>query len=76
MTQVALPYTVGALRTAGLKARWTRTRKGAPILSAYNTAHSCWYVVDNRQYERAKTVGYKQAFEEVTVLGRFFSVPV
>lgn len=71
-----IPYTVGAVRAAGLQARWTRTRRGGPILSAFRPEHNAWYVIDGRQYERAKVVGYKQAFEEATALGKFFSISV
>lgn len=67
-------YTVGEIRAAGLQARWTRTSAGAPIIVAKHDLHGCWYVVDRVMWDRAKAVGIKQAFDESTLLGNFFSV--
>lgn len=65
-------YNLQYIRDAGFEARWTRTRNGAPIIEA-NDGHG-WYVVDGRMWDRAYAVGLRQAFEEFTTLGKFFSI--
>jgi hypothetical protein len=71
-----LQYNVRTIRAAGLEARWTRTRTGAPIIAAreLHRVGKPWYVVDDRMWNRAHEVGVRQAFEEHTALGDFFSV--
>ena len=69
-------YTVGAIRAAGLEARWSRTRAGAPILTARHAGETTWWIMSGRTYERAKIVGWAKAFNEATCLSRYFSVPV
>lgn len=68
-----MKYSVQTIRAAGLQARWTRTRRGAPIISA--NAGKGWYVVSNDMWTAMKSEGVKPAFERFTLLGDIFSVP-
>jgi len=70
-----MKYSVKVLRDAGLQAKWTYTRTGAPIIVARKEAGS-WYAVDSRMWSRAEAVGVGQAFDEHTTLGHIFSVPI
>jgi hypothetical protein len=76
-----LRYTVGTLRTAGLRARWTRTRTGAPILAAQDPTsphrhlRESWWVIDARMWQSMQTMGIREGFVSHTLLGNFFSVP-
>lgn len=72
-TRNAITYRVQTFREAGLQARWTKTRHGAPIIAANNG--NGWYVVNRLMWERAHEVGIKEAFHEHTLLGCFFSIP-
>lgn len=73
-----MKYTVRTIREAGLEARWTRTRKGKPIIVARVPGNETgtWYAVSDKVWKRAKLAGIYQAFEECTVLGRYFSIPL
>lgn len=71
----AIEYKVGPIREAGIKCKWSRTRRGRPAIFGYRADHGIWYIIDRRTHERAQVVGYKQAFNEATALGQFFSVP-
>lgn len=67
-------YTVTTIREAGLEARWTKTRTGAPIISA-RLPNGKWYVIDNSMWNSAKKIGILEAFKNHTALGEFFSIP-
>lgn len=71
-----LEYRVGVFREAGLEAKWSRTRQGAPIIAARHpdVGGGKWYAMDARMWERAAEVGVKQAFEEHVCLGHIFSI--
>lgn len=69
-----MQYNVKFIRTQGLTCRWARTRLGAPIIAAM-CDRGVWYVIDAPMWKRAEVVGIKQAFEEYTAFGEFFSVP-
>lgn len=73
-TTVVMKYTVGEIRAAGLEARWTRTRNGAPIIVARKPGSTRWYCVDKHMWKRAANVGIAEAFDEHTVLGDIFSI--
>lgn len=69
-----MKYSVKTLREAGLQARWTKTRRGAPIISASNG--NGWYVVDKDMWESMKKYGVMETFSNYTLLGDYFSIPV
>lgn len=77
-----MEYTVATLREAGLEAKWHRTRKGAPIIVARGprayTSHQRegWWAVDKSMWKRMGEVGIMQGFEESTLLGDIFSIPL
>lgn len=73
-----MEYRVKTLRDAGLKAKWSRTKKGAPIIVAQRNDDfdKTWYTVDKQMWERAEKVGIAQAFDEHTCLGFAFSIPI
>jgi hypothetical protein len=71
-----LLYRVGTLRHAGLLAKWSRTRSGAPIIVARKSDATPWYAVTDRMWKRAAEVGIAQAFDEHTALARYFSIPL
>ena len=67
---------VGTFREAGLDAKWTRTRNGAPIIAARvpGDADKNWYVVDNDMWLAMAKQGIRTAFDNHTALGAFFSI--
>lgn len=67
-------YTVSTIRSAGLEARWSRTRSGAPIIAARKPGGT-WFVVACDMWDAMKSEGIKPAFERFTLLGDIFSVP-
>ena len=73
-----MKYTVGYIREQGFEAHWTRNRHRAPIIVARwpGGPSDTFWAVTGAMWERAKEVGLKQAFDEHTVLGKFFSVAV
>ena len=68
-----LGYRVGTFRQAGLEARWTRTRNGAPII-ATRVPGGQWYVVNDAMFKRMQKHGVREGFEQATALGHIFSV--
>ena len=66
-------YNIKTIRNAGLEAKWTRTRNGAPIIAGRLDKGS-WYVIDNSMWESAKKIGILEAFKNHTALGKFFSI--
>ena len=69
-----MKYSVKEIRAAGLEARWTKTSGGAPIIAARHSEHKCWYVIERGMWKRAQEVGIKEAFDEHTLLGQYFSI--
>lgn len=76
----ALRYSVGTLRDAGLEARWTRNRNGAPIMSARDPnaklkhQQAKWWFVDKSMWDDMNSVGIREAFDRHTLLGDVFSI--
>lgn len=70
-----MEYNVQTVRAAGLQARWTRTRSGAPIIAARLNDNDTWYVIHDSMWREAQNIGLLEAFKGYTALGEFFSVP-
>lgn len=68
-------YNVRTLREAGLEAKWTHLRNGAPMLVARKPGTKTWYYVDLRMWQAMQREGIAAAFERFTLLGDIFSVP-
>jgi len=73
-------YSVKPMREAGLEAKWTKTRSGAPIIVArYPKAEEkhqrerFWFV-DQKMFDNMQEVGIVEAFERATLLGDIFSI--
>ena len=71
---MSLQYKVATLRSAGLEAKWSKTRSGSPILVARALGTSRWYYVDKDMWKHAQVVGIKEAFGDHTCLGDIFSI--
>lgn len=69
-----IKYSVKTIRAAGLEARWTKTRRGSPIIAAREPG-KLWCVIDSRMWEDMKVEGVRPAFERYTALLDIFSVP-
>lgn len=69
-------YRVGPIRLLGFDAKWTKTSNGSPIIVAKKKDSKHWWAVDSYMWARAKVVGFSAAFDECTLLGEFFSVPI
>lgn len=73
-------YKVSTFRAAGLEAKWSKTRKGSPIIVARNPKarfehqRKQWWVIDNKAWELCKQVGIVEGFDSCTALGDIFSV--
>ena len=68
-----MKYSVKTFRDAGLEARWTRTRNGAPIIAARKLGDT-YYVVCADMWKAMQTEGVFPAFDRYTVLGKYFSI--
>lgn len=72
-----MAYRVGALRSAGLEARWTRTAAGAPIIAARDPhaptglERDTWWLVDRELWGDMQASGARQALGEHTELAVF-----
>ena len=71
-----MKYQVKTFRDEGLKARWTKTKKGAPIIAVRKPLESQWYIVHKDMFKRMQEVGVLEGFEEETVCGDFFNITV
>jgi len=75
-----LRYRVGALREAGLDAKWSKTGSGAPIIVVRNlnaeTAHQrvYWWYCDKDMFTRMQKVGIIEGFNQTTILGDILSI--
>ena len=73
-------YSVKPMREAGLEAKWTKTRRGAPIIVArYPKAEEkhqreLFWFVDQKMFDNMQEVGIVEAFERATLLGDIFSI--
>ena len=73
-------YNVKTLRDAGLEARWTRTRRGAPILIARDPQGESrhqreqWWPVDRHVWAKMQREGIREGFDGATMLGDLFSI--
>lgn len=78
----ATKYSVVTLRAAGLQARWSRNRNGAPIIVARNPQASnehqrtAWWLVGDAMWKEMKRVGIREGFDRHTLLGDVFSLTV
>jgi hypothetical protein len=74
-------YSVITLRNAGLDARWTRNRNGAPIIVARDPQaklehqRRTWWAVGKKMWDEMGRVGVREGFDNCTLLGDFFSLP-
>jgi hypothetical protein len=75
-----MKYSVKTLREAGLEAKWTKTRNGAPIIVARDpqakASHqrTTWWAVTAVVWSMMIRDGIKQGFDSCTLLGDLFSV--
>lgn len=77
-----LNYSVKTLREAGLEAKWSRNRRGAPIIVARNPKatnkhqrETYWYVSKD-MWAAMERDGILNGFDQFTLLGDIFSVSV
>lgn len=71
-----MEYRVSTFREAGLEARWTRTRTGAPIIAARKPGAKAWELMDANAWRAIQRAGsVKDGFENVTLFADIFSVP-
>lgn len=72
--------TVDTYRNAGLEARWSRTRTGAPAIFVRNPnsklehQRTRWWMVDRSMYRQMSKLGVLAGFDSVTLLGDVFSI--
>jgi hypothetical protein len=77
-----LSYKVGTFRDAGLEAKWTKTRSGAPVIVVRDPkadlAHqrNKWWMVDAAMFENMKKDGVRPAFLGCTLIADIFSLPI
>jgi len=77
-----MKYSVKTLRAAGLEARWTHNRNGAPIIVARNPKapgphqRTTWWYVTSVMWIAMQKDGVEEAFNNHTLLGDIFSVGV
>jgi hypothetical protein len=77
-----MKYSVKTLRSAGLEARWTHNRNGAPIIVARNLRaplthqRSTWWHVTAGMWTSMQKDGVVEAFDNHTLLGDIFSIGV
>jgi hypothetical protein len=69
-------YRIATFRAAGLEAKWGRNQSGRPVIFARKPGGKTWWIVTAGCWARAKVVGLWEAFDEATLLGDIFSVPV
>jgi hypothetical protein len=75
-----LTLNVATFRSAGLEARWTKTRSGTPCMVTRNPTaklkhqRETWWIVDRGMWETAQKIGIVEAFDRHTLLGNFFAI--
>jgi hypothetical protein len=73
-------YRVGTFREAGLEARWTKTRAGAPIIVVRNPnspephQRDTWWGVTDSMWKSMQNEGILMGFDNNTVMGDIFSI--
>lgn len=71
---------VETFRNAGLEAKWTKTRQGAPCMIArYPLAdlkhqRDTWWIVSQSMWKDAQKIGVVESFINHTLLGNYFSI--
>lgn len=81
-TTQPLKLSVKTFRAAGLEARWTKTRRGAPAILARDPQGRCphqrttWWLVTAALWDDAHKLGLREAFNNHTLLGDVFSVGI
>jgi hypothetical protein len=69
-----MKYNVKTLRDAGLQAKWTKTRLGAPIIAARKPGTRGWFLVYRDMWKDMNAEGVVSAFERFTLLGDIFYI--
>ncbi len=74
-----LQYRVDPLRAAGLDAKWSKTKAGAPVIVVRRpTGHPLvapqWYYCDESMFKDMQLDGILEAFDSHTILGDIFSI--
>lgn len=79
----SVPYRVDTFRKAGLEARWTKNRKGQPVIvcrwnspDALDHQRERWWLVDSGMTRNMETEGVLEGFRLSTILGCYFSAPI
>lgn len=77
-----LKRSVKTLREAGLEAQWMKTARGQPVLCARNPnstrehQRQKWWHIDAGTWTLMDEVGVLEGFDQATMLGDFFSIPL
>ena len=75
-----MKYSVKPLREAGLEARWSKTRRGQPVIIARNPSSDLkhqrekWWYVDVKMWELFQKEGILKGFDLSTLLGDIFAI--
>jgi len=76
----AMKYTVATFRDAGLRAKWTKTSAGSPIIVVQNPhsmlAHQrkAWWAVTTTMFGSMQVNGIMEGFDRATLIGNVFSI--
>jgi hypothetical protein len=71
-----MPYQVGTFRAAGLTAKWTKARWGAPFIMCQRADTGDWFIVDGDVWATMNKIGIAEGWEQHTALGHIFSIGV
>ena len=80
--ETKIKYSVKTLRAAGLEAKWSKLRSGAPIIICRNPSaklehqRKTWWHIDAKLWAQMGKLGIVEAFDNITLLGDIFSLPV
>lgn len=75
-----MPFKVQELRAAGLQAKWTKTKTGAPIIivrdprSPLRHQRENWWFLNSMMGREMREAGITEGFTRATLLGDVFSV--
>ena len=75
-----MKHSVITYRSAGLEAKWSKTRSGTPAVFVRNpkSAHAhqrdSWWIATKSMFERMNKVGVLEGFDQETLLGDIFSI--
>lgn len=73
-------YSVKTFREAGLEAKWTKTRSGAPVIAVRNPKarlkhqRESWWIVDRPMWKTMERTNIQEGFDSHTILGDIFSI--